>query len=114
MVGQQARAPGQAQVAHQQGGRWSGAGAQALKTHADLDQGGGEGELGLDVEAEMLDRLEVGVEGVGKAVRPEVLEAIELPGRGLNGHWTGSITLPASCRKADSARTHDSSSRVTT
>src|ERR1041384_1393976 len=96
VVGPEAGTPGEAKGPHQERGRWGGSGAQALQPHPDLDQGGGQRQLGLDVEAEVLHRLEVGMESIREPVRPEFLQTVKLAGWSLHRHWTASITLPAS------------------
>ncbi len=109
MVGEDPGAPGKAQVSDQERGRRRGAAAQSLQAHSDFDERRGEGELGL------IDAGQVRLVCVSQPVRPQGLEAVELGlERDFDAHSAGSITLPASWRKAESARTQDSSSRVTT
>src|SRR5439155_19829087 len=114
VVREEARAAGQAEIAHQERGRWGGSAADALQPDPRLDEGGRKSELRSELGVEVVNRVQVRPIRFRKAVRPEAFETVELAVQQMDAHSTVSMTLPASCLKADSARRQDSSSRVTT
>jgi len=66
------------------------------------------------VDVEMVGRIDVRVIAVGKALVPKRFEPVQLAFEDEGAHDTGSMSVEASWRNADSARRQDSSSRVTT
>ena len=112
-IGEQAGRACQAEVSHQESGGRSGAAPQTLQAKADLDQRRSQRQLGLGVGLVAGHGVQVGAIGIRKAVRPQAFQPVELAIESLDAH-TGSTKVAASWPKADSARTQDSASRVTT